>query len=78
MPLNPDAFADMVTMAVKTAMAPVMERLAATEARLAMALEQNAALPELRDRVVTIETKSAFLPPPAPVVPPLHANAPGV
>lgn len=55
MALNQDALADMVVMLVKNAMAPTQERLAAAEARLAM-------LGDLRDRVVTMEVKSAVVP----------------
>lgn len=64
---DPEAFGDMVVTTVKSAMVPVLERLAATEARLALALEQNAMLPTLRDRVVAVETKAA-LPHPAEAV----------
>lgn len=52
MPLDPEALADMVIQAIETALAPVVERLASAEARLSM-------LGDLRDRVVTVETKAA-------------------
>lgn len=66
MPHNPDAFAEMVVLTVKTALAPVLERLAAAEARLEIAASQATVMAELRDRVVVVETKSAM---PAPVLP---------
>jgi hypothetical protein len=53
MPHDPEAFADRVVMTVKAAMAHVLERLAAAEARLTV-------LGDLRDRVVTVETKAAM------------------
>lgn len=59
-------FADAVVTLVKNALAPVQERLASAEARLAM-------LGDVRDRVIAIETK-----PNEPVViqPPLHVLMP--
>ena len=48
---DPEAFADMVVLTIKTALGPVLERLAAAEARLSV-------LGDLRDRVVTVETKA--------------------
>lgn len=62
MPHNPEAFADMVVMTVKSALAPVLERLAAAEARLTAAASQEKALTELRDRLVALETKQAMPP----------------
>lgn len=50
--MQPDAFADAVVVMVKNALSPVIERLAATEAKLA-------ALEGVRDRLVTVETKVA-------------------
>lgn len=55
---DPDALADLVIQTIDTAIGPVLERLAAAEARLST-------LGDLRDRVVTVETKAAVpLPPP--------------
>jgi Collagen triple helix repeat (20 copies) len=51
MPLDAEDFADLVVNAVERACAPLRERLAAAEARLA-------ALGDVRDRVVTMEAKS--------------------
>lgn len=61
--MQPEAFADLVVSTVKNALAPIAERLAATEALLKH-------LGDLRDRVVTVETKQALSLPagPAPVV----------
>lgn len=53
MPPDVDAMAGVVVQAIKAALSPVLERLAAAEARLSV-------LGDLRDRVVTIETKSAM------------------
>lgn len=61
MPHDPEAFADMVVMTVKAAMAPYLERMAAAEARLSV-------LGDVRDRVVAIETKSVMPLAPDPVV----------
>lgn len=49
---------DAIGPAVVTAMAPVMERLAAAEARLAAVPVAEKSLTELRDRVVVMETKA--------------------
>lgn len=51
--------ADLVVLTVKSALAPVLERVAASEARLSV-------LGDLRDRVVTVETKAAALVIPEP------------
>lgn len=51
--LNTDALAAEVVLAIQRAISPVLERLAATEARLSV-------LGDLRDRVVTVETKAAM------------------
>ncbi len=56
MQLDPDALADVVVQSIETALGPLLERMAAFEARLST-------LGDLRDRVVTVETKAA-----APVV----------
>jgi hypothetical protein len=55
MPPDPNAFAEMVVLTIKSALAPVLERMAAAEARLST-------LGDLRDRVVTVETKAATPP----------------
>lgn len=59
MPPDVDALAGVVVQAIKAALGPVLERLSAAEARLAT-------LGDLRDRVVTVETKQAL---PLPVLP---------
>lgn len=71
MPHNPEAFADLVVMTVKSAMAPLMERLAAAEARLAMIPTVEHAVHDVRDRLVVVETKAAMpiAPPPVPAPP---------
>src|SRR5687767_3433450 len=48
-----ERFADGVVMTVQKALSPVLERVAAAEARLSV-------LGDLRDRVVTVETKAAL------------------
>jgi hypothetical protein len=57
--MEPDAMADLVVLTIKSALAtaltPVLERMAAAEARLAV-------LGDLRDRVVTVEAKAALPP----------------
>lgn len=50
---DPQAYADVVVLAIKSALAPVLERLAATEAQLKV-------LGDVRDRVVAVETKAAL------------------
>lgn len=52
MPLDVDAMAAEVVLLVKTALGPVLERLAAAEARLAV-------VGDVRDRLVAVETKAA-------------------
>jgi hypothetical protein len=74
--MQPDAFADAVVVMVKNALGPVLERMAALEARQAM-------LGDLRDRVVVMETKAAQpvsmpaveLPPPVDLSPLLERLA---
>jgi hypothetical protein len=68
MPRDPEAFADMVVLTVKAAMAPVLERCAALEARLNAAPEHAPTLADLRSRLVALETKST------PVMPSEHVN----
>ena len=50
-----EALADLVVLTINTALGPVLERLAAVEARVAT-------LGDLRDRVVVVETKAAVPP----------------
>lgn len=54
-----EAMATEVVLIVKTALGPVLERLAAVEAR-------QAVLGDVRDRLVTVETKAALPPPVLP------------
>jgi hypothetical protein len=64
MPHDPEAFAEMVVLTVKASLAPILERLAAAEARLAALPVAEKSLTDLRDRMVTIETKAATPIPP--------------
>lgn len=57
MPPDTDALASLVVLTIQKAMTPVLERLAAAEARLSV-------MGDLRDRVVTVETKAAIASPP--------------
>lgn len=52
---DPEILADLVIQTIETAIGPVIERLTAAEARLSM-------LGDLRDRVVTVETRTAHPP----------------
>lgn len=61
-PVQPDAFADVVSLAVQAAVSPLAERLAVAEAQLARIATAEKAMTELRDRVVTVETKAASPP----------------
>lgn len=60
MSLSPQALAGMVATSIKSALSPVLERLAAAEARLSMAGTHEKAVTELRDRLVALETKQAI------------------
>jgi hypothetical protein len=62
LPLDANVLAAEVALAIKSAVGPVVERLAAVEARLG-------ALGDVRDRVVTLEAKSAHVAPVAEPVP---------
>lgn len=66
MPRDLEGLADVVVLTVKTAMAPVLERLALVEQENLNLKASLATLAELRDRVVVVETKSA-MPLPIPV-----------
>lgn len=61
--MQPEAFADAVVVLVKNALSPVLERLAVAEAGLA-------ALRDVPDRVLIIETKAALAPTVVPIVDP--------
>jgi hypothetical protein len=63
------ALADTITLAVKAAMAPMLERLAAAEAKVARITETEQALGLLRDRVTIAETKAAMPVPELPEIP---------
>jgi hypothetical protein len=68
-----DAFADMVVQTVKAALGaalpPIFERLAASDAKVAMLTDQLQKVADLRDRVLAMETKTALpLPDVAPIV----------
>jgi len=71
--MQPDVFADAVIVMVKNALGPVLERLAASEARMLTAESRLATIDALRDRLVTVETKAAqpvvlpALEPPTPI-----------
>ena len=60
---DPDAFASMVTLAIKAAQTPLLERIAVLEAKLAALPNSEPALLELRDRVTVVETKALQFPP---------------
>lgn len=64
--MQPDAFADMVVLTVKAALAPVLERLAASEHANRELQAQVGTLAELRDRLTAMETKAAALVIPQP------------
>lgn len=68
MALDPTAFADMVALTFKAMAAPLLERIAGLEARLAQAATVGPAVDALRERVVVVETKAAA---PAPVAEPV-------
>lgn len=58
-----DALGQLVAMAVKSAMAPMSERLALAEAKLVQHAAAEQTIAELRERVVVAETKAALLRP---------------
>jgi hypothetical protein len=62
MPLNPEAFAEMVVLTVQAAMAPLLERVAATEQKNIELQARVTELVELRDRVTVMEVKTAAPP----------------
>lgn len=62
MPRDPEAFADMVVMTVKSTLAPVLERMAVLEAKLAQLPAVEKTVGEVRDRVLAVETKASVLP----------------
>lgn len=62
MPHDPEAFADMVIMIVKSALAPVLERVASSEQMNRDLLARVLELSGLRDRVTVIETKATMVP----------------
>lgn len=65
MPHDPDAFAEMVVLTIKSALAPVLERIAAAEAKLSQLPTTEKTVSDLRDRVLTVETKAAIQAPEA-------------
>lgn len=69
MPLDLEAIADVVAMSVRDAMAPLVERLALAEHKLATLGALDQAVTGIRERVVVAETKIAVLP--QPVAPPV-------
>lgn len=62
--MQPDALAQMVVLTIKSALGPVLERLAAAEAALTRAKAIETTLTELRDRIVVMETKASQPPHP--------------
>lgn len=60
MPHDPEAFADMVVMTVKAAMAPVLADVKAMQTQLAGWESRWNDIGALRDRVVVVETKAAL------------------
>jgi hypothetical protein len=79
LPLDVDAMAAEVVSLVKNALAPVLVRLAAVEARPVMSMaeaELRESLAGMRERVAVVETKAAVVPP-TPIMPdvaPLQAR----
>jgi hypothetical protein len=67
MPRDPEAFAEMVALAMKAAIAPYAERLAANDQAIRDLTGRVSELSGLRDRVTVIETKSAVVVPPPSV-----------
>lgn len=65
-----DAFAETVVLTIKTAMLPVLERLATLEQAQKDVAARVHEVPGLRDRVVAVETKAA-IPPVVPTLPAL-------
>jgi hypothetical protein len=65
---TPEAFADSVVLTIKTALAPILERMAVADAKAAILPALQEALTEIRERVLLLETKAAT---PSPVPPPL-------
>jgi hypothetical protein len=57
MPVDVNALSDMVILAVQTTIGPLTERLAKAEAQVEMLKAANASLTELRDRLVTVESR---------------------
>jgi hypothetical protein len=74
MPHDPEAFADMVVMTVKAALAPVLERLAASEQANKDLQSRVLELSALRDRVTVVETKAAMPTPAPPVAAPVDLS----
>lgn len=72
MPRDLDGLADIVVLTVQNAMGnamgPILQRLAAAEARLAMTPDSEQAVAALRDRVVAIETKASLAPTPEALI----------
>lgn len=68
MPHNPEAFAEMVVITVKSALGPLAERLAAAEQSNVDLRARVQELLTLRDRVTVVETKASMTPAPVPVV----------
>lgn len=71
MPRDLEGLADIVVLTVKNAMAPLLERLALVERENVDLRAALQSVTDLRERVVTVETKSALpvAPPPAPPAP---------
>lgn len=65
MPLDHEKFADMVVLTVKAALAPVLDRLSAAEQSNLELKAMLGGLPELRDRLIVMETKAALVVTPA-------------
>src|SRR5687767_14166808 len=63
MPLDMDDVADVVAMLVKSAVAPMQERLAVAEAKLAQYAAADQTIADLRERVVVAETKASLMRP---------------
>ncbi len=60
--MQPDEIADVVVLTIKAALAPVLERMAVAEGKLALIAATDTALLEMRDRLVIVETKASIPP----------------
>jgi hypothetical protein len=67
--MQPDDFAELVVLTVKSAIAPLAERLAVAEQTTRDLQARMIELTAVRDRLTVVETKAALIPPPVDVEP---------